>query len=123
MGLLGCTRLQELLIGPGERGPVVTLEAVPISVSAGEPVTFYVSARVREGRRKIEIFFLTFGDGEEYKSERMAVQSIDRWKIVHVYTLPDGVNMMTFEAQLHVYDDAHNRGHDSVWITVGRGHP
>jgi len=39
------------------------------------------------------------------------------------YTLPDGVDVMTFEAQLHVYDDARNGSHDLVRITVGRGHP
>lgn len=122
VGLLGCARLQELLVGPVERGPAVTLEAVPISVLAGEPVTFYVSARPREGR-KIEAYFLIFGDGGEFKSERMAVLSIDRWEIVHVYTLPEGVDVRTFEAQLHVYDDARNGSHDLVRIMVGRGQP
>jgi len=53
----------------------------------------------------------------------MAVVSIDRQEIVHVYTLPDGVDVMAFEAQLHVYDDARNGSHDLVRITVGRGHP
>ncbi len=101
---------------------MVTLEAVPISVLAGEPVTFYVSAHAREDR-KIEAYFLIFGDGGEFKSERMAVLSIDRREIVHVYTLPDGVDVMTFEAKLLVYDDARNGSHDLVWITVGREQP
>ncbi len=122
VGLLGCARLQELLVGPVERGPAVTIEAVPISVLAGEPVTFYVSAQPREGR-KIELFSLSFGDGTRFMSEPMAVVSIDCQEIVHVYTLPDGVDVMTFEAQLHVYDDARNGSHDLVWITVGRGQP
>jgi len=122
VGLLGCTRLHELFVGPVERGPVVTLEAVPISVLAGEPVTFYVSAHAREGR-KIEAFYLTFGNGVEFKSERMAVLSIERQEIVHVYTLPDGVDAMILPAQLNVYDDASNWSYDLVWITVGRGQP
>ncbi len=121
-GLVGCAQLQEALLGPGPKGPIVTLEAVPISVLAGEPVTFYVSARAREGR-KIEFVVLSFGDGAEFKSERMAVLSIDRREIVHVYTLPDGVDGMTFEAQLLVYDDAGNGGHDLVRVTVGSGPP
>jgi hypothetical protein len=120
--LLGCARLQEALFGPVPKGPIVSLEAVPISVPAGEPVTFYVSARPREGR-KIELFSLSFGDGTRFMSEPMAVVSIDRQEIVHVYPLPDGVDVMTFEAQLHVYDDARNGSHDLVRITVGRGHP
>ncbi len=122
VGLLGCARLHEALVGPVPKGPIVTLEAVPISVSAGERVTFYVSAHAREGR-KIELFTLSFGDGTRFMSEPMAVVSIDRQEIVHVYTVPDGVDVMTLEAQLNVYDDARNRGHDLVWITVGRGQP
>jgi len=123
VGLLGCARLQELLIGPGdpgERGPVVTLEAIPISVVAGEPVTFYVSARAREGR-KIEAFVLRFGDGAKFTSRRMAVGTIERHEIVHAYTLPDGVDVMSFEANLDVWDAARNGGHDMVRIYVGRG--
>lgn len=117
-GLPGCTQL----IGPVEVGPEVTLEAVPISVPAGESVQFYVSARARQGR-KIEIFFLSFGDGNMFVSDPMAVISIDRYKISHVYMVPDGVDVMEFTASLRVYDDARNRGSDWVVITVGRGRP
>jgi len=122
VGLLGCTRLHELFVGPVERGPAVTLEAVPISVLAGEPVTFYVSAHAREGR-KIEAFILTFYYGAEFKSERMAVLSIERQEIVHVYTLPDGVDAMIHPAKLVVCDEASNCNSDEVRITVGRGQP
>jgi hypothetical protein len=86
----------------------------------GDPVRFYVSVRAAEGR-KISIFFLTFGDGEWFESDPMAVTSIDRQEIVHVYTLPDGEDGWNFEATLTVYDNAMNSDEDTVGISVKRG--
>jgi hypothetical protein len=120
VGLLGCARVHDLLIGPVEEVPVTILEAIPIDVSVGEPVRFFVSARAAEGR-KIEAVFVSFGDETQFKSGPMAVTSIDRQEIVHFYTLPDGVDVMTMQAALRVYDDAGNRRHDTVWIRVWRG--
>lgn len=68
-------------------------------------------------------FTLSFGDGTEFKSGPMAVVSIDRREIVHTYALPDGVDVMDFEANLSVYDDRRNMGMDEVLIGVGRGQP
>jgi hypothetical protein len=122
VGLVGCARLHELLIGPVETGPEVTLEAIPISVPAGEPVQFYISARAREDR-KIESYHLVFGDNAVFKSGLVALAFVDRQKVTHVCAIPDGVDVMTFEATLLVFDNAGGRGRDDVLITVGRGQP
>ena len=114
VGLPGCA--------PLDVGPEVVLEAIPTSAPMGKPIDFYVSARARASS-KIVVWTVFFGDGTEFKSEPMAVVSIERQKITHTYTLPEGVDVMTFVASLWVHDSAGNSGRDAVEITVGRGQP
>ena len=114
-GLSGCVQL----FGPSEVGPIAVLEAYTISVAAGEPMKFYVSAQAREGR-KIEFYWVSFGDGESYSCEPMAVVSIEREEVTHTYSLPEGVFEKTYYVTLYVYDDAGNKGKDSLEVTVWR---
>jgi len=115
LGLSGCVQL----FGPSEVGPIAVLEAYTLSVAAGEPMKFYVSAQAGEGR-KIEFYWVSFGDGESFSCEPMAVVSVEREEVTHTYSLPEGTFEKTYYVTLYVYDDAGNRGKDSLEITVWR---